>query len=120
MPPKNMISVTRNSHMPSVAVSRCCSMSAKWWRRECAANDLSANVRLLALRIGTVAVIVCFPGHHRRFLKIVGRRQRGGLPFQAGGVPGIVAGGFAVTQRPEEVDHRQDVADSKNGGSRGR
>ena len=29
-PPKNMISVTRNTHMPSVDASRCCSMLSKW------------------------------------------------------------------------------------------
>src|SRR5213076_3321811 len=29
-PPKNMISVMRKTHMPSVPASRCCSMLSKW------------------------------------------------------------------------------------------
>ena len=42
------------------------------------------------------------------------------LPLEAGGVPRIVGRGLAVTHRPEEVDHGQDVSDAENGGSSGR
>ena len=33
MPPKNMISVSRNTHMPKLAASRCCSTVSKWWQK---------------------------------------------------------------------------------------
>ncbi len=30
MPPKNMISVTRNTHIPRVTASFCCAIVSKW------------------------------------------------------------------------------------------
>ena len=44
-PPKNMTSVTRNTHIPSVEASSCCSMSSKWC---CSAG----GARACAVRVG--------------------------------------------------------------------
>src|SRR5207248_2927841 len=90
-------------------------MLAKWWRssRWAAKVSLSANGDLL----GQFAVVVGFPGDDWALLKIKGRRRRGRLPFQARSSPRIIARNFAVTQRPEQVNHRQDVSHGENGGA---
>src|SRR5574337_809941 len=99
MPPKNMISVTRKSHMPREAAFFCCSMLAKWWRSAgfCAPAFWTAVVVLslngdLQLLGCNFVVVVGFPGHHRGLLKIESRGRRSSLPFQSGGGPGIVVG----------------------------
>src|SRR5208337_824867 len=131
MPPKNMISVTRNSHMPSEAAFFCCCASAKWWSSaglwaSCSivvtgpvVAWLSCNGSLQFLRCWNLVVVISFPGHDRRLLKIKSRRRRRGLPLQAGSVPGIGFSNGPVTQRPEQVDHGQQVADGEHAGAGG-
>src|SRR6185437_1746960 len=118
MPPKNMISVIRNTHMPMEEASRCCSMSSKWCRSSWVARAwlLSDNGDLL----GKLVVVVGLPGHHRSHFKVVGGWRGGRLPLQSGRSPGIVARQLAVAQRPQEIDHGQQVADRQNSGSRSR
>src|ERR1700752_2525673 len=101
-----MISVPRNSHMPRDAASRCCSTLAKWCRSSgpwtvSTAAGLSLNGYLLGS--GDVAVVVGFPGHFRRFVKIEGWRGRGRFPLQPGSAPGIVLSDFSVAHRPQEI-----------------
>src|ERR1700737_2695391 len=116
MPPKNMISVARNNHMPNDEAWRCCSMSAKWcWSAGLCcptAMGLSANTHLL--RSGNVLVVVGFPIDHRGALEIESRRRRRGLPLQTGRPPGIGGGNFTVAHRPQEIDHGQQIADGKD------
>src|ERR1700737_3548480 len=116
MPPKNMISVARNNHMPNDEAWRCCSMSAKWcWSAGLCcptAMGLSANTHLL--RSGNVLVVVGFPIDHRGALEIESGRRRRGLPLQTGRPPGICGGNFTVAHRPQEIDHGQQIADGKD------
>src|SRR6185437_7581856 len=115
MPPKNMISVIRNTHMPMAEASRCCSMSSKWCRSSWVARAwlLSDNGDLL----GKLVVVVCLPGHDGCLFKVIGGRRRGRLPLQAGRAPGIVPGLLPVAQRPQEVHHGQQVAHRQHRGS---
>src|SRR5215469_12720711 len=109
MPPKNMISVMRKTHMPITAVSVCCSMLAKWWRRSglCSttAGVLSLNGSLLEF-----VIVIGFPGHGWSLVEIKGSGWRADLPFQTGSAPGIVGRGFSVTHRPEEIHHGQQIS----------
>src|SRR5579884_2851 len=113
----------RKTHMPMVEASRCCSRSEKWcckpstWWGTTISTSRSANRDLLLVQF---VVVVGLPGYDGGLFKIVSRRRGGGLPLQASGVPGIVAGDLAVAQRPEEVDHGQDIADGENAGAGGR
>src|SRR5436190_17303975 len=101
-PPKNMISVTRNTHMPSVAASRCCSAESKWWA--CAAVALDGTVGLPG-----VGVLVGAAGHDRRLLEVLGGGRRGGLPFQADHAPRVRRRVAAVAHRPDEVDEGDEI-----------
>src|ERR687897_1785757 len=104
-PPKNMISVTRNTHMPSVDASACWPMSSKWccsfgW---CACESCAScglpwpwiptlggnptvgtcgcpldNAHLLARR-----VLVCAVRHDGCDREIFGWRRGGDLPFES-------------------------------------
>src|SRR5271166_1963483 len=113
-----MISVSRNIHMPKVEVSFCCSMSAKWCCSACSATWISlvANGDLL-LRL--VLVVVSFPGYDRSLVEVERRRRRRSHPLQTDRIPGIRTCRFPVAQRPQEVNHRQHIADSQNGSARG-
>src|SRR2546426_12415009 len=106
MPPKNITSVARKIHMPSSAAPRCCSASSNWWATAAAWSAMDR----LAARVG-----VGLGGDHRGPLEVVARRRRRRLPLEAGRAPRVVARGLAVAQRPEEVDHRQQVADTQDG-----
>src|SRR5512146_2795929 len=114
MPPKNMISVTRNTHIPMEEAPRCCSMFSKWCRSSWVATAwlLSDNGNLL----GQLVVVVSLPGYNRRLFEVVSRWRRGCLPFQARCAPGIIPGFLAVAQRPQEVHHGQQVAHRQHGG----
>src|SRR5437660_859548 len=107
MPPKNMISVARNNHMPSDEAPRCCSMSAKrccsTGFRASAMTALSGKARLL--RSGNLVVVVGFPGDLWRLFKIESRRGRRGLPFQTGSAPGVGFGNLSVPHGPQEINH---------------
>src|SRR5213079_1696194 len=106
MPPKNITSVARKIHMPSSAAPRCCSASSNW----CATAAACSAMGGLAARVG-----VGLAGDDGRRLEVVAWRRRRRLPLEAGGVPRVVARGLAVAERPEQVDHRQQVADTQDG-----
>src|SRR6266852_7182172 len=128
MPPKNMTSWARNTHMPRLAAFFCCSSVAKWCRSagfSCAGSSTTArlvrNGDLLLLRnLAHLVVVIGFPGHDRLLVEVEGRGRRVGLPLQADGVPWVRRGGLAVAHGPQEVDHGQQIADRENGGARGR
>src|SRR5512138_3771306 len=100
MPPKNMISVTRNSHIPSDAEFFCWVMSAKWCRSAGLCSVVAALVCNRDLRFLDVLVVVSFEIHHRCFVEIEGGRRRRRHPLQAGCTPGIIRSRLAVSHRP--------------------
>src|ERR1700687_732445 len=122
MPPKNMISVARNSHMPSEEASRCCSMVAKWCFSAglccSAAIGLYATAHLLGS--WNVLVVVSFPIDNRGFIKIVSRRRRRRHPLQTGSAPGIIGSDFPVAHGPQEINHGQKIPNRENGRPGGR
>src|SRR5271169_5303798 len=67
-----------------------------------------------------LVVVIGLPCHHGRLVKIKGGRRRRSLPFQAGGSPGIRVYDRSVPQRPDEVDHRQQIAGGEDASARGR
>src|SRR6185312_7051294 len=119
-----MISVPRNTHMPSVEASFCCSMSAKWcWRSECscscvASAEVSANGDLL--RGGDFVVVIGFPCYFGSLFKIGSDRWRLRRPFQPSRAPGIVAGDLAIPKRPDHINHGKEISDGKDAGAGGR
>src|ERR1700730_7464269 len=64
-------------------------------------------------------VVVGFPGHDRLFFEVERRGRRRCHPFQARCIPRIVGRGLAVTHRPQEVEHWQEIADTEYGGASG-
>src|SRR5579859_7338103 len=124
MPPKNMISVMRNTHMPREAASFCCSILSKWccsmgWCAACSGASWITTVRSDKCCLPFLGVIVDFFGHDRGYIEIVQRRRRRGLPLQAGCTPGIVACYLAEAQRIQKINHGQQVSDSEDGSSGG-
>src|SRR5712692_10395289 len=113
-----MISVSRKTHIPSVAESNCCAMSSKWCRSSgwcsAAAACVSANLHLLLVRI-RVSVF----GHDGRLVEIEGGRRGRGLPLESLGAPWIVRGTRAVPHGPQQIDQRNQVAQTQNGRTRG-
>src|SRR4051794_28612955 len=121
-----MISCARKTHMPSDEASFCCSMSSKWccrsgWCPVCSASSRESGLITVSDKGGLPfefrSVVVRLLGHDRSLVEVVlvGRRSR--LPFQSGGSPWIGSGYLAVPQRPHEVNHRQQVSDSQDGGA---
>src|SRR4051812_18103651 len=107
-----MISVIRKTHIPSVALALCCSMSAKWCRNPggwttCA---LSCNGNLLR----QAGIVVGVPSHDGCFCEIFGDRRSRGPPFQTGRVIRIVRRNLSVSERPQQVHQRQDVTDRQD------
>src|SRR5215831_11291329 len=108
MPPKNMISVMRKIHIPSVEQSLCCSTVSNCTRSSSVSGwAWSANFDLLSIDGGVVVGLV---RHDRRLFEVMYRRRRGGLPFQPGRAPGICARHLAVLERPGQIDERHQVA----------
>src|SRR5208282_4657042 len=122
MPPKNMISVARNSHMPRVAASRCCSASTKWCNSSgpCCSTAIGLSLNGHLRGGGDLFVVVSFPGYFGGFVKIKSGWRRRGLPLQAGRAPRVVVGDFSVTHGPQEVHHGQNVSHGQNGRARSR
>src|SRR6476659_4966235 len=127
-PPKNMISVTRNVHMPSVDASICCAMLSKWccrygwcgvwpcpagWMATGAGNcgncSCSDNADLMAR-----SVLVRPVRHDRGGREVLSRRRRGDFPLEAAATPGIRPRERRVLQRPDEVDLVNEVAAAEN------
>src|ERR1700674_808039 len=131
MPPKNMTSWARNTHMPSLAAFFFCPAVAKWCRSagfSCAGSSTTARlvcngdlllIRNLLRNLAHLVVVIGFPGHDRLLVEVEGRGRRVGLPLQAGGVPWVRRGRLAVAHGPHEVDHGQQIADGENGRARG-
>src|SRR5258708_18198255 len=118
-----MISVPRNHHMPSDAALRCCSTSAKW----CLSSGRSScsMTRGLSLKRHLFGkwhclVFICFPSHFRCFIEVKGWRRRCRSPLKPGRPPRVVLCRFAITQRPEEIHHRQQIPDRQNARARSR
>src|ERR1039458_7217758 len=113
MPPKNITSVMRKSHIPSVEASFCWASVSNCTRNwgDSAWASL-ANFNLLPDYGG---VIVDFVSHDGCYVEIMHWRRRGGLPLQAGCAPRIGAGHFAIAQRPDEIDHGHQVPDGQHG-----
>src|SRR5262245_38612055 len=118
-----MISVIRKTHIPSAAASCCCSASSNWWAVAIAAA-LAPEVGRAALLSDNFGLLpgigVSLLGHDGGLLEVVGRRRRGGLPFEPGGAPRIRWGEAAVAHRPDQVHHRDQVADPEDRRARAR
>src|SRR5271155_888756 len=127
MPPKNMTSWARNTHMPRLAAFFCCASVANWCCSAglCACSStttgLACNGNLPHLRNRVnLLVVISFPGHDRLLVKIERRRRRRRLPLQSRGVPWIRRRRLTVAHGPGEVNHRQQVAHRQNGSARSR
>src|SRR6185437_13908894 len=133
-----MISVSRNTHMPKLAASRCCPIFSKWcrindgWSCACgsaapssscgvvAIDWLSNGLYLVMSLVCQPVVVVGFVVHDWNLGEVFGQRRRLYLPLQARRLPGIVAGNFPVLQRPRQIEHWQQVADAEDGSTCGR
>src|SRR5687767_15210000 len=115
-----MTSVTRNSHIPSVAASCCCVSESKWcccagW---CACPCGSAWAAAASDNFDLpLRILVGALGHHRLHVEIVRDRRRLRRPLESGGVPRIVARLFPVVERGNQVDRDEHVADRKDRGA---
>src|SRR6202161_2350 len=78
---------------------------------------LSCNGSLQFLWFRNLVVVISFPGDRGGLVKIKGRRRRGGFPFETSGSPGIVTGERSVAQRPEQVDHGQQITYREDAGA---
>src|SRR5271155_3711581 len=128
MPPKNMTSWARNTHMPRLAAFFCWLSVTKWCRSagfSCACSSTTAGLagkRNLLFssfwnclwnflgNLAHIVVVIGFPGYDGLLVEIEGWWRRGGLPLQAGGVPWVRGSGLAVAHGPHEVDHGQKIA----------
>src|ERR1019366_5834589 len=121
MPPKNMISVLRNSHMPKEAACCCCPISRKWCRSSGLCCSMAAGLSLNRhlLRGWNIGVVVSLPSDDRSFLKVESGGRRTGHPLQPGSAPGIVLRDLAVTHGPQEIHHGQNISDGQDGRARG-
>src|ERR1700733_685507 len=107
MPPKNMTSVMRKIHMPSVEASLCCAAVSNCSR--------SASVCSSLCNFGLHGrVIVRLVSHNGDLIEIVRGRRRGDLPFQTGCAPWVGPGDRAIFQRPGEIDGGQQISDGQN------
>src|SRR5678809_1760546 len=113
MPPKNMISVTKKTHIPITEASVCCSMVAKWC---CSPGWCAARVGLLSLNgdLLELVVVVGFPGDGRNLVKVRSGRWRSRHPFQASGTPWVIICNLPVAHRPQEIHHREQGADRQD------
>src|SRR5580692_5160445 len=106
MPPKNMTSVARNVHIPSLVESSCCCKSSK-----CDSSSGFTCASTLDTRGLLDLVFVRVFSNARDLFEVVRGRRRGGLPLQAGGTPGVRPGDRPELEGEREVDQGQDVAD---------
>src|SRR5688572_19646914 len=104
-PPKNMISVTRKSHIPSVEAWNCWPASSNWCATWAVASELCCTLRLLGGDRIRVRLVV----DHGRDAEVLGRRRRRCGPLEPGGGPRIGARRRGVPQRPEQVYERDQI-----------
>src|ERR1700716_3554749 len=138
-PPKNMISVSRKSHIPNVPASRCCSGVSKWWRccgSETCSCSAATAVSCVCGCVATVAlsngrhlvcglvfeplVVISLVVHDRDLDKVFGQRRRLNLPLEARRLPRIIPGNRAILQRPRQVQQRKHIPYAKHSRSRSR
>src|SRR5277367_1959432 len=62
-----------------------------------------------------IRVVVSVFSHYWNLLKIFRGRRRRRFPFETFRAPGIRSGDWAVANGPEQVDQRDQIADSENG-----
>src|SRR5258705_4813866 len=128
MPPKNIISVTRNTHMPRVPASRVAPYSQNgaaalggFQRVRLLRNSQPTSASLLALQLSVLKLfselpdnlhlfrwseLVSFPRNNRRCFKILRWRRRLRPPFETRQVPGVSFGMFSIPHRPDKIDCR--------------
>src|SRR5581483_1606946 len=114
IPPKNMISVIRKTHMPIMEASFCCSGVAKWC---CSVESCVTTAGGLSLNGGLLqfVVVIGFPGHDGCFVEVIRGGRRFNRPFQSRRSPWIGGCGFPVPHGPQQVDHRQQIANRQHG-----
>src|SRR5713226_375398 len=103
-----MISVTRNSHIPRVEASFCCSTESKWCSSAGEWLDVD-NLHSFLRRVGVSRLC-----HHRHDVEILRGRRRCGLPLQSLRAPWIDGRPLSPFERPKEVRHWQRVAERQN------
>src|SRR5207253_4825768 len=120
-----MTSVARKTHMPSEAVSCCCSRlaycSSRRWRTSmvsCSMMSRSSGVKNVdslsfILRLFQV-VLVGSAENHGCFVEVVLGRGRERLPFQSRSIPRIRPGLRPPLERIEEIKQRNHVTGSKD------
>src|SRR5690242_9984113 len=96
-----------NIHIPSCAVSVCCSSVAYCGSGRRLRIDRAVLGDIAAVRR---VVLVGRGAHDRRARKVVLWRWRGRQPFEAGGTPRIGACPLAIEQRPAEIKERQRIS----------
>src|SRR5258706_3059046 len=112
MPPKNITSVARKTHIPSQEAWCCCSRSSNCsWTAP--ASDAGALTEFINF-FGLLFVGVGRVRHARRRVEVVRRRRRRRLPFEPPRLPWVGARDRAVAERPEEINERQHVADGED------
>src|SRR3546814_17007659 len=104
-PPKNRISLPRNSHRPKRPAMRCCCSDANG----SAGRGSQASVELV---IG-----VGLARRARLLLEVVRRRRRFAQPFQTGGAPGIAPRPLAEPQRPQQIERRKKIRERQDRGA---
>src|ERR1051325_2102890 len=118
-PPNSMTSVARNTHIPRLDASRCCSRSSNW----CATmlgRTRWASAIALPRRLWPAHVIVrVVRGDGRRREVVLGRRRRC-RPLERGAPPRVGAGALAVLEGPEQIAEWQRVADGEDRRARAR
>src|ERR1700722_18753224 len=110
MPPKNMTSVMRKIHMPSVEASLCCAAVSNCSRRASVCSSL-CNFGLHG------GVIVRLVRHDGDLVEIMRGRRRRRLPLQTGRAPWIGSGDRPVFQGPGEIDGGYQIPDSQHRGA---
>src|SRR5438477_12849085 len=66
--------------------------------------------------LGFGGILVRRSGHDWSYCEVMFRRGRRGLPFQARRLPWIGWSLFSMLERPNEINERQDIAGSQDGG----
>src|SRR6185437_9071588 len=95
---------------PTARLRTRCRLPGGWPRHSC-----SCPLRLLGLRV----VVVRALRDRRRYVEILDRWWRAGLPLEALGAPGIASGMSAMPYGPGEIEHRQYVPRCQDGGAGG-